>query len=353
MSASNKMKAIVTAGDGTVEMVEITKPEIKKDGYEVLVKIKAVAICGTDGKFVEKTAPKQMIQDSDYPIVLGHECVGEVLEVGDKVRALKPGDLVMCTPTDETPIDGYSIFWGGMSQYASIVDYYTMQKDGIEDLGDVAQLVKLPNNFDPIASTAFYNIREAYNAIKYYGMKEGQSVVIYGAGPIGTSFIKVCKLMGMGPIISVSRPHRKETVTNAGADYIVNPDRGSIKDEVLKICPEGVDCTVDAAGVADYMNESLLMVKDGGKVNIFGEMQKNEVLLNWDDAPFNFNINISQMMIAPPSQDAEIFLLNAIDKNKLDLSDFVSDVFEMNEYKEAFALMKRRGNKKKIVIKFD
>lgn len=346
------MKGIITQGNGTVELKELAIPEI--NDYQMMVKMKAVSICASDIGLINGTLPK-FVKKDEYPIFLGHECVGEVVKTGCKVKNYQTGDLVVCNPTNyDDPIDGNAIFWAGFAEYGAVHDYRAMKDDGYEDWADYTGVMKLPAGFDPVTSTIIYTLREPFNAARLFGFKKEQSVVIYGAGAVGKGFIKTCRLMGMYPIISVeTQEERLKDALNAGADYAFDPTKTDIREEVFKICPEGADHTVDAAGVPALINDGLKLIKDGGDVNIFAEGPQNNVNLDWGEAPLNFNINFKQMVVDPGDLESEKFVLDAIESGEIKCSDYISDVFELKDYKEAFDLALSRKNKGKVVLKFE
>ena len=91
------MKTLVIAKDGSLSIQEVNKPRYNE--YQALVKTIACGMCGTDIKLIHRTF--KGFPESVYPIMLGHEGVGEVVEVGGAVKNFKPGDKVVvpcCTP---------------------------------------------------------------------------------------------------------------------------------------------------------------------------------------------------------------------------------------------------------------
>lgn len=114
------MKTLVVERDGRITVHEVNKPRYNE--YQALVKTIACGMCGTDIKLIHRTF--KGFPESVYPIMLGHEGVGEVVEVGSKVKGLKVGDKVLLPFVDPDPenLPGLGSGWGALSEYAVVCD---------------------------------------------------------------------------------------------------------------------------------------------------------------------------------------------------------------------------------------
>ena len=114
------MKTLVVAKDGKLSIQEVNKPRYSE--YQALVKTIACGMCGTDIKLLHRTF--KGFPESVYPIMLGHEGVGEVVEVGAKVTSFKIGDKVLLPFVDPDPenLPGLGSGWGALSEYAVVCD---------------------------------------------------------------------------------------------------------------------------------------------------------------------------------------------------------------------------------------
>lgn len=114
------MKTLVVREDSSLEIIEIPKPRINKK--QALVKMIACGMCGTDVKLIHKKF--KGFPESVYPIMLGHEGVGEVVEIGADVKGLKLGDKVMLpfVDPDEELFGKLGSGWGAISEYGVVHD---------------------------------------------------------------------------------------------------------------------------------------------------------------------------------------------------------------------------------------
>ncbi len=345
------MKALVAQRDGSVSIEEVPVPQIGK--YEALVEVKASAVCGTDMKILHDS----LKGFSEYPTIIGHEAVGMVVETGNKVRNLKKGDMVIMPLTPEKCGDYFST-WGAMAQYSVVGDYKTMSDDGLTVDGKrlcdfhFAQNI-IPGTLDPIGATMIITFREVYSTIKRLGFKSGQNIVIYGAGPVGLTFVKFAKLMGLNPVVCVDIDDNKTSnAKEAGADIVLNSKKIDANSEIRKLFPSGADILLDAAGVPALINTNLKLVRSFGQVCVYGVTPVNEHLINWQEAPYTFDLRFVQW----PSKYEEAAVHNEIITmmldGRLDGMDFISDVFDFKDSVKAIDMFKARENQKKIVLKF-
>ena len=287
------MRGLVVHEDGSTSIETMPKP--KYTDYQALVKVTAGSLCGTDMKILHNN----LKGFSDYPTILGHESVGIVVELGKKVKNFKAGDKVVLPYIFDKSGEYYST-WGALGEYAVIGDTDAMLDDGQTcDDGTLFEFNyaqrKIPFELDDVAATMIVTFREVYSTMLRLGFSKGKSIVVYGAGPVGLTFITLCKKLGLGPIICVDLFDEKiEQAKILGASYGFNAQKVDVSAEILKVLPNKVDILLDAAGVPALINQNLLLVKDYGDVCIYGVTPKNEALINWENAPYNFNLKFSQ-----------------------------------------------------------
>jgi threonine dehydrogenase-like Zn-dependent dehydrogenase len=337
------MKALIVERDGSVAIRETPVPQC--NDYEVLVKMQACGICGSDIKILHNSFRGY----SNYPTILGHEGVGEVCEAGKKVRNLKIGDKVI-NPRISGKCGDYFSTWGAMAEYAVICDTEAMVADGLEG---IVSCRKIPNELDPVSATMIITFKEVYAAMKRWNFIAGQNIVVYGAGPVGLTFVKLAKLIGMDSVICVDIDDQKVSNAKAiGADLIFNSEKIDVDQEIRKIFPAGADVLLDAAGVPDLINHNLKLIKYAGQVCIYGITPKNELLMNWEEAPYTFDLRFGQWLLASEIAAAHEEIVQWVLDGKLDGMDFISEVFSFENSLEAMEMFKARKNQKKIVLKF-
>ncbi len=353
------MKSLAVDRDGALSICEIPVPVY--NDYQALVKVEACGVCnGTDIKIIHGT-----FKNFDtYPAILGHEGVGRVVEKGGRVRNLKIGDLVML-PYVEEKTAGYYSGWGAYSEYAVVGDLKAMTEDGRasakSDGGEGAGLFSegyyaqqvIPGDMDPVGATMIVTFREVLSAIKRFDFKPNNSVVIFGAGPVGLCFTKFAKLLGLGPILVFDIVEEKVKEAAAmGADFAFNSTKTDVKKTVLDICKGGADLIVDAVGINQLINQAMELIKYNGKICCYGISPKLSMELDWSKGPYNWTLQFLQWPLKLEESEAHIQIMSWMQMGILNPDDFISDVIPFENIKDAFRMIEERKTRKKIVIKY-
>lgn len=349
------MKALTVDEKGTLAVREFPMPKYGR--CQALVKMKSCGVCnGTDTKLIHRT-----FKNFDtYPAILGHEGVGEVVEVGADVRNLKKGDLVLL-PFLEKPVEGYTPGWGAYSEYAVVGDAKAYIENGMGpgtpqwSEGYLAQTVIRPEDrVDSVGAAMIITFREVLSAIRRFGFAPNESVLIFGAGPVGLCFTRFCKLLGMKTVITTDVFDDKvEKAKRLGADYALNSRTCDVEKEVYRLCPEGVDNVVDAVGVNALLNQAMGLIRYNGKICGYGISPKLGMELDWSRAPYNWSLNFVQWPSKKEEGEAHAQIMAWINAGVLDPMDFITHTFSFADILDAFALVeKREPGTGKIVITF-
>ncbi len=346
------MRALVVDENGVLSVKEFPKPVCEKN--KAIVKMLSCGVCnGTDMKLIHRA-----FKNFDtYPAILGHEGVGEVVEIGENVKNLKIGDHVLL-PFLENEIDGHYPAWGAYSEYAVVGDEQALTQEG-QGLGTEgyaecysAQTV-LDKEIDPVDASMIITFREVLSAIKRFGFQENKAIAIFGAGPVGLCFTRFCKLLGLKTIITMDVVDSKvEEAKNMGADYAFNSMNVEVEQEIRKICPGGVDYVVDAVGINQLINQAMGLIKDHGKICCYGISPKLSMELDWSKAPYNWSLDFVQWPSKVEEAEAHAQIVSWIQLGVLDPKDFISDVIAFDNIIDAFKMIEEKKAKKKIVIKF-
>lgn len=346
------MKSLAVSNNGELSIVDIPKPEYTD--YQAIVKLESCGVCnGTDIKLIHRT-----FKGFDtYPALLGHEGVGRVVEAGQKVKYLKPGDRVLL-PFIEGKTGEYYSGWGAYSEYAVVGDGKAMIEDGIGpgsaefSEGYFAQQV-VPDSIDPVAASMIITFREVLSASKRFGFKPNSSVVIFGAGPVGLCFTRFSKLLGMGPVIVFDIVDEKlEGAQALGADYTYNSTAVDIKAAVRSILKDGADFVVDAVGINQIINQAMELIKYNGKICCYGISPKLNMELDWSKAPYNWSLQFVQWPSKLEESEAHTQIISWIQMGVLNPLDFISDIVPFSNILDAFKIVEEKKAKKKIIIKY-
>ncbi|MBI5303585.1 MAG: alcohol dehydrogenase catalytic domain-containing protein [Chloroflexi bacterium] len=240
-----------------------TVPDPTPGPDDVLLKIKACGVCGSDIHFYEHDKDDYILYPglTKFPTTTGHEFSGEVVEVGKNVKSLKVGDMVTaeemiwcgyCTPCrngfpnhcENLEEIGFTIP-GAFAEYLSIGAKYCWKLDAIADrYGSKEKAFEAGSVVEPTSV--------AYNGIfpRAGGFAPGSFTAVFGAGPIGLASIALCRASGAGLVVAFEvSPNRREIAKKLGADYAYDP-REVVPSQVLMELTkgEGVDFCVEAAG---------------------------------------------------------------------------------------------------------
>ena len=220
------MLAAVYKGKKNIEIKDIPKPEISDD--EVLLKVKACSICGTDRKIYEYGHFK--INERNEQI-LGHEISGVIEEVGKKVDYYEKGMRIALAPNvgcgfcevcrkglEQLCLDynAFGISWpGGFAEYVKIPEIAV--KHG--------NLVEIPKSLSYEEAALIEPLSCCYNAYESLKVRPGESLLIFGAGPMGILHLILNKHLGIGMTIVVDIDDKRLKLSQGfGADYLVKSD---------------------------------------------------------------------------------------------------------------------------------
>jgi len=348
---ADKMKTLKVDVDGSLSVVECSMPEYNE--YQALVKTLSCGVCnGTDGKLIHRTF-KGFTEDM-YPIMLGHEAIGEVIEVGSKVVSYKKGDHVLLPFAG--PIDDLECGWGSYSEYGVVCDAQAFLNDGI-DKKDVPECAfgqtVLDPAIDPVKGAMIITLREVLSSIKRFGVKADDSVVVFGCGPVGLTFIQFLSLIGVKNLIALDIIDEKlETAKERGAQYVFNSNEPDIEKKIRDIVPGGVDYVIDAVGVLQIINIAMKLIRDAGKICCYGISAKTNFDVDWSEAPYNWTLQFQQFPSKIEEGEAHEQVLAWMKEGKIDLDDYISDIVPFEDILSAFEKLERKEIAKKCIISY-
>ena len=331
------MKAVAVTDVGRLEFVELPVPKFAE--YECLVKITACGLCnGTDMKHIDGTLGNIREQ---YPVILGHEAVGAVVEVGSKVRNFRLGDII----TDPVPAvddDSYDAGCAGFCEYGVVQDLEVMREEGVDQsafrpLTKRAGLVRV--EMAPEDAAMLVTFKETYSAIKNFGIGEGSRVLIYGDGPNGLALATFARMVGAAWVGVVG--HWDERLERIAKVARVDETINSHKDAPLGVLAgRRVDVVIDAVGSVEIIKEGFRALKRLGKLGVFGVLKNTEPDLPIRAIP---NSMALQMLSWPVgAQDVHDEVVDMVQNGKLTPSDFYSHVDSWENIEEAVRKVRAR-----------
>ncbi len=299
----------------TVETREVAAP----GPGEVVVETQAVGICASDLELVDGYLDSWM--EVTYPVVMGHEWSGDVVDVGPDVANVAPGDRVTgCN-------DLGSNRWFGLTHHGAAAERFLVPAELLHRLPD-SMSYALGALVEPFAC--------AYQGLTAIGGADASdSAIIIGGGTIGQCVLAAVKAMGARTMVSEPTPERREFATRMGADAVLDPTATNDLAEAAREFTEGrgADLVVEASGVAPGLASAFDFVGFEGRILFLGLCPEPSI-----SAGIKYiqekNLTIRGSTGAPP----EIFppALRFVDNSGLDLTPLVTTSYPFDEAPEAF-----------------
>ncbi|HLF25127.1 MAG TPA: L-threonine 3-dehydrogenase [Anaerolineae bacterium] len=327
----------------------LTTKEVPAIGpRDVLIKVRATSICGTDLHIYNWDAWAQG-RIKHIPLIQGHELCGEVVEVGSEVARLKPGDFISA----ESHIVDYEgeYYKRGLGHVAPETQIIGVDRDG-----SFADYIALPwqnarkNPKDMPLHIAV--LKENFGNAIHTGFAaelEGKDVLITGCGPVGLMTMLIAHARGARTIVASDvSEYRIQFARQLGADHIVNAKTEDLVEKVRDITHgAGVDVLLEMSGAPSAIVQGLSLIKYAGVAVVFGLPAK----------PFEFDLSnlvifkgitvhgiIGRKMWKTWEQMEDL-----LSRGKVDLSPLVTHTFKLEEFDQAFAAM-ASGNSGKVMM---
>lgn len=350
------MRGYAMLGIGKTGWIEKEKPTCGP--LDAIVKPICIAPCTSDIHTVWAGA----IGDR-HNMILGHEAVGEVCDVGEYVKDFKPGDRVI--------VPAITPDWGGIYAQAGYPMHsqgmlsgwkFSNFKDGVfaeyfhVNEAD-ANLALLPDNVDPVHAVMLPDmVVTGFHGAELAEIQFGDTVCVIGIGPVGLMSVAGAALRGASRLFAVgSRPNCVEAAKFYGATDIINYREGDIVQQILsKTDGKGVDRVIIAGGNVDTFDQAVRMLKPGGaigNVNYLGEGDYIKIpRAEWGVGMGHKKINGG---LTPGGRLKMEKMASLLAAGRLDTSKLVTHVFEgFDKIEEALMLMKDKpSNLIKPVVK--
>src|SRR5262252_913785 len=327
-------------------LTRVKKPEIGHN--DVMIRIRKTAICGTDlhiwnwDEWAQKTIP--------VPMQVGHEYVGEIVEIGQEVRGFKIGDRVsgeghitcgycrncragrrhLCRNTVGVGVNRE----GAFAEYLVIPAFNAFKiPDDISD--DLASI------FDPFGNATHTAL--SFNLV-------GEDVLITGAGPIGIMASAIAKHVGARYVVVTDvNEYRLDLAKRMGATRVVNVSRETLGDVQKELgMTEGFDVGLEMSGAPNALKDMVDNMSHGAKISMLG-IASSDMSLDWNKVVFN-------MLTIKGIYGREIFetwyKMTTLIQSGLDLKPIITHRFPYQEFEQGFETM-LEGKSGKIILYWD
>ena len=342
------MKALVKQKpEKGIWMEEVPMPKVRPN--DVLIKIRKAAICGTDlhiykwDEWAQKT-----IQP---PVIIGHEYMGTVVEVGSEVDRVKVGERVTveghiscgfcrnCRRGRQHICDhtvGIGVHRdGGFAEYISVPDKNVLHPD-----------VSIPDEImaimDPLGNAT-------HTALSFPLL--GEDVLITGiGGPIGSMAAAICKFAGARNIIGTDlSKFRRNLARKMGATRVIDPTKESIKEAMAKHgMVAGFDIGLECSGSPAAFNDMVNHMYNGGKISLLG-LLPNDTKINWNELIFK---GLTLKGIYGREMYETWYHMEMMLTTKLDITPIITHRLPADEYQKAFEIMEA-GECGKIILDWE
>jgi len=315
---------------------------------DVLIKIDRTGICGTDvhiynwDAWAQKTIP--------VPMTVGHEFVGEIVDVGSNVADFHPGDIVsgeghvvcgrcrnclagrrhLCAHTKGIGVNRS----GAFAEYIALPMTNVWRHDDALDR-DIASI------FDPFGNAV-------HTALTFSVL--GEDVLITGAGPIGCMAAAVVKYAGARYVVVTDvNPWRLELATKMGATRAVDVSTEKISDVQQQLgMREGFDVGLEMSGSPDAFREMLRNMSHGGKIAMLG-IPAEEIAIDWNSVVFNM---LTIKGVYGREMYETWYQMTVMLQGGLDIRPIITHRFSYKEFEKGFDIM-RSGNSGKVILQWD
>ena len=341
------MKSVRTGAQNHIDLVDVERPA--PGPKDVLVRIRACGICGTDTFFLHLGGMPAGAEGSMRSIPLGHEPAGEIVEVGAEVTGLKVGDRVVVNPQGvPSGIIGCGGEHGAMSEYLLLEN---------AEIGRTVAVFPDTVPFD--VASLNEPMAVARHCVNRSEAKPADKVVVFGAGPIGLGATIWLKLRGVEHVVVADIiPERLETALAVGADAVINSATEDVTARLTELHGAaanalgqpraGTDIYIDAAGVAAVFNATVDAAKWGAKLVMVAVQKKGA------DIDLGGMLRSELTLVASQGYPTEIFEVTPeIVEHHERFARLISHRVPFAEAGRAFELAMTPGAAEKVVVTFE
>jgi len=342
------MKVLMLKAYNEFAIEQIPVPEYGSN--DVLVKVKACSICGSDIHGMDGSTGRRI-----PPIVMGHEASGVIEKVGENVTAFKPGDRVTFDSTiycgkcyycrrgeinlcDHRKVLGVSCeeykLNGAFAEYVTVPDHI---------------LYPIPDNVTFEQAAMVEPLSIAFHAINRSKVTLNSSAVVVGSGMIGLLIIQLLRIYGCGKIIAVDKVQSKlDLAKKFGANEIIRADQADVPTEVRRITGNrGADIAFEAVGFTPTVKSAVESLKKGGTLTLVGNLMPTIDLPLQSVVTRQISLNGS---CASAGEYPEC--LDLISSGKVDVDSLISKVVSLEEGAQWFKrLYNGESGLMKVIIK--
>ena len=333
------MKAMVLKAPGDLVLDEVARPPLGTG--QVLIQVSHSGVCGTDLKIYNGAIPV------NYPRIMGHEMIGEVVEGGGSFR---PGARVIIDPElfcgacfhcriGQTHLCPNGMLLGRDTN-GGFAEYLT---------APTSHVFPLPDSIDSRTAPLIQVLTTCLHAQRLTNTFPGESVAVLGLGVTGQLHVQLAKARGANPVIGITRNMAKrELAQTLGADLTVASGEGAIQKVLEATDGRGADLVIESTGVMASLADAVKMARSGGRLLLFGIITETEGALPFYQLYFKelalINARVAKSEDYPGS-------INLVQRGIVRLEPLVSHVMPLGELKAAIGMLSANsGQRMKIIL---
>ena len=346
------MKALRFYAPEDVRLEEVPEPECGPD--EIKLRVRNCSTCGTDVKILHNGH-----QNLSPPRIIGHEIAGEVVEVGsDVVGDWKRGDrtqVIAAVPCGEcyecrkgwlavcqnqTSV-GYQ-YDGGFAEYM-IVPREVLKVDGLN---------RIPDNVGYDEASAAEPLACAINAQELLGIEAGDTVVVFGAGPIGCMHIRIARGVhqaGRVFLVDVNAERLKMSAEAVQPDETINGAEVDVVERVMELTDgRGADVVITATAANVTQEQAIAMAARNGRISFFGGLPKTDPFIRCDSNLVHYRqLHIHGANGSAPSHNKQA--LRYISTGQVPVKDLITAHIPLANVLDSFGIVER-GEAIKVTV---
>jgi L-iditol 2-dehydrogenase len=348
----NKMKAALKTATGEFEVSEVETPRISHPDW-VLARVRVAGICGTDLRHWQKHEPSLECK------IMGHELAGEIIEVGENVINVKPGDRVVI----ETLLGDETCDWCRVQQYNLCPHLYPVRMETISRafatyvIGPAKKFYKLPENVSFEEAALLDTFSVGLHAQHLSGLTINDKVAVVGAGCIGLGQLQLAKASGADVVVIDVVESSLQLAKELGADMVINSKNEDAYKKIMEFTNyRGVDIAFECAGgssMPETLPQATSFARIGGKVVIVGGFDPGKVAipLEWE------RIQMGQIQLIPSASYSfwDIYpemqiCLDLLSKGKLNAKKMITHSFPLDQINKAFETAQDKENTHAVFV---
>jgi 2-desacetyl-2-hydroxyethyl bacteriochlorophyllide A dehydrogenase len=333
------MKAMILSAPHELKVGEIDRPQLGPG--QVLVRVTNSGICGTDLKIFEGAIPVR------YPLVMGHEMIGEVAESSDD--ALREGQRVVVDPV---------VYCGvcpncRAGQTNLCPNGSLLGRDGNGGFADYilvprSQVFPLPDAIDNQVAPLIQVVTVCLHGHRLVNIFPGQSVVVVGLGVTGQVHVQLAKAWGANPVIGITRSAwKRKLAMDLGADLTLPAGTYGVRGVMETTGGRGADMVIESTGVVPAISDAITMTRLGGTIMMFGTTTVTQGSL-----PFYQLYYKELKLINTRAAKSEDFpaSIDLIARGVVKLKSLVTHVVPLSDLKNAIGMLETDADQRMKII---